>query len=84
MYAVVVIVLALLWKFRNDAFRHYLCSCVGRGSKQAMMSLQQENQRLRQELNQMKMSGSSRFSQGHFGQCCLSLSQSHDDACVYV
>jgi hypothetical protein len=65
---VVVIVLALLWKFKNDAFRHYLCPCVGRGSKQAMMSLQQENQRLRQELNQMKMGGSHRFSQGHFGR----------------
>ena len=64
---VVLILLVLLWKYKNDAFRHYVCPCIGRGSKQAMMSLQQENQRLRQELNQTKMNSSNRFSQGHFG-----------------
>lgn len=72
--AVVVTVLVLLWKFKNDVFRNYVCPCMGRGSKQAMMSLQQENQRLRQELNQLKMNSSNRFSQSHFGQQPLSLS----------
>lgn len=66
-----MVVLALLWKLKNDVFRRYVCACVGRGSKQAMMSLQQENQRLRQELNQSKMNSSNRFSQGHFGQLCV-------------
>lgn len=65
---VVVTVMVLLWKFKND-----MCPCVGRGSKQAMMSLQQENQRLRQELNQLKMNSSNRFSQSHFGQQPLPL-----------
>ena len=32
------------------------------------MSLQQENQRLRQELNQSKINSSGRYSQGHFGE----------------
>ena len=66
--AVVVVLLVLLWKFKNDAFHRYICPCVGGASKQAMMSLQQENQRLRQELNQSKMNASGRYSQTHYGQ----------------
>ena len=66
--AVVVVLLVLLWKFKNDAFHRYICPCVGGASKQAMMSLQQENQRLRQELNQSKMNASGRYSQSHYGQ----------------
>jgi hypothetical protein len=66
---VVVVVLGLLWKFKNDTFRHYVCPCVvGGDSKQALMSLQQENLRLRQELNQSKINTSSRFTPGHFGR----------------
>ena len=68
MKTVVVVVLGLLWKFKNDTFRHYVCPCVvGGDSKQALMSLQQENLRLRQELNQSKINTSSRFTPGHFG-----------------
>ena len=65
---VVVVLLLCMWKFRNDAFRRYLCCCVGGASRQAVMSLQQENQRLRQELNQSKINSSGRYSQGHFGE----------------
>jgi hypothetical protein len=69
MKTVVVVVLGLLWKFKNDTFRHYVCPCVvGGDSKQALMSLQQENLRLRQELNQSKINTSSRFTPGHFGR----------------
>ena len=74
MEIVVVVVLLLLWKFKNETFRQYICPCVGRGSKQALMSLQQENQRLRQELNQSKMNTSTRFtSSGQFGEVSSSL-----------
>ena len=80
METVVVVVLGLLWKFKNETFRQYICPCVGRGSKQALMSLQQENQRLRQELNQSKMNTSSRFTPGHFGMSSSSSSSSSSQA----
>ena len=68
METVVLTILVLLWKFKNDAFHNYICPCVGRGSKRAMLSLQQENQRLRQELNQTKINTSNRFTAGQFGE----------------
>ncbi len=67
---VLVVVLVFMWKFHNDAFNRYCCCCVRRGSKVAVHSLQQENQRLRHELSQHKLSltGSGRYSQGMFGE----------------
>ena len=76
---VIVIVLGLVWKFNNDLFNRYVCPCGGQGSKQAMMSLQQENQRLRQELNQLKMSSSNRFSTSHFGNHNIIIYNSPND-----
>ena len=66
---VLVIVLLLMWKFANDAFYRYVCCCVSGGSRSAMHSLQQENQRLRHELSQHKVSLSGRYSQGFFSEC---------------
>lgn len=65
---VVVVLLLVMWKFYNDAFYAYVLCCVGRGSRTAMHSLQQENQRLRHELSQHKLSFSGRYSQGQFGE----------------
>ena len=70
--AVVVITLVCLWKFKNDIFYHYVCCCCGGGgaNPSGMHSLQQENQRLRHELSQHKISlgGSGRYSQGQLGE----------------
>ena len=64
----VLLFLVWLWKFRNDAFYHYVCCCVYGGTKSQINSLQQENQRLRHELSQQKLSSSARFSQGMIGE----------------
>lgn len=64
----VVIGLVLLWKFKNDAFYTYVFCCAKGGSRgTATHSLQQENQRLRHELSQHKLSSSGRYSQGQLG-----------------
>ena len=65
---VVWIVLLVMWKFCNDAFYCYVYCCASGGSRSAMHSLQQENQRLRQELSQNKMSFSGRYSLGQFSK----------------
>eukprot|EP00731_Ephydatia_muelleri_P009030 Em0004g1368a len=61
---VAILVVVLLWKFQNDKFYRYLCCCVYTKTQPAIHSLQQENQRLRQELAQQKLSMSGRFPQG--------------------
>lgn len=63
-----ILVLVLLWKFQNDKFYRYLCCCIYTKTQPAIHSLQQENQRLRQELAQRKLSMSGRFPQGGLGK----------------
>ena len=52
---VVAVVLVLLWKYCNDTFNAYICPCLDRKTRNKLHSLEQENQRLRQELSQLKM-----------------------------
>lgn len=53
---VVAVVLVLLWKYCNDTFNVYICPCLNRKTTRSRVhSLEQENQRLRQELSQLKM-----------------------------
>lgn len=66
--AVVIALLLWVWKYHNDAFYRYICCCVYGGTKTQVHSLQQENQRLRHELSQQKLSLSGRFSQGQLGE----------------
>lgn len=52
---VLVVVLVLLWKYCNDTFNAYICPCLDRKTRGRLHSLEQENQRLRQELSQLKL-----------------------------
>ena len=51
----ILVVLLILWKFCNDTFNTYICPCLNRGLRNKLHSLEQENQRLRHELNQAKL-----------------------------
>ncbi len=64
---VLVVVLVGLWKFNNDMFQRYCCCCVGGSKSAAVHNMQQENQRLRHELSQHKISMSGRYQPGQLG-----------------
>ena len=64
-HAVFVLVCVLLWKFNNEAFQRYFCCCVSGKNKSTVHSLQQENERLRKQLTDRKVSASGRFSHGN-------------------
>lgn len=66
--AVIILFLVCLWKFNNDVFQQYCCCCFFGGSKSAVHSMQQENQRLRHELSQHKVSLSGRYQPGQFSE----------------
>ena len=63
-YVSVVLVLLCISKCSRESLMRYLCCCVSGGSKGAIHSMQQENQRLRHELSEHKVSLSGRFQPG--------------------
>ena len=61
-----VVVLVCLWKFKNDLFNRFCCWCCGGAERSKVRNLQQENQRLRQQLSQHRLSVSGRMPPGQF------------------
>lgn len=53
--AVVMVVLYLMYKKCNGVFMKYICCCGCTTNQDEVLSLQQENQRLRHELSQHKL-----------------------------
>ena len=64
----VIVVLLCVWKCSRETVRQYLCCCLGKPSKNVVHSMQQENQRLRHELSQHKVSMSGRFQPGQLSE----------------
>lgn len=58
---VVIVVLIILWKYCNDTFNTYVCPCFDRKTKHKVHVLEQENQKLRQELAQLKLNKAGRM-----------------------
>ena len=71
----VVIALLCVWKCSRESLRRYLCCCVSGGPKNVVHSMQQENQRLRHELSQHKVSLSGRFQPGQLSEWAGTLSE---------
>ena len=63
---IVPVTIFLLWKFKNDVFNRFCCFCCGGGERSKVRNLQQENQRLRQQLSQHRLSVSGRMQPGQF------------------
>lgn len=61
-----VVVLLCVWKCNKELLKRYCSCCQFGSSKTAIHSMQQENQRLRHELSQHKVSLSGRFQPGQF------------------
>ncbi len=71
----VVIALLCVWKCSRESLRRYLCCCVSGGPKNVVHSMQQENQRLRHELSQHKVSLSGRFQPGQLSEWAGTMSE---------
>ena len=71
---VIVVILVCLWKFKNDLFNRFCCWCCGGADRSKVRNLQQENQRLRQQLSQHRLSVSGRMPPGQF---CKQTNQLH-------